>query len=66
VYEKTPGFTQSCFDPAARFRFIQLIRICVPPAGRGAPPEPADDMVQPLEARLLRGAHYRRGERDEI
>ncbi len=61
--KKLLGFTQSCFDPAARFRFIQLI-----PHLRAAgwdvahrPNRPDRQWSSPLKPRLLRGVHYRAG-----
>ncbi len=57
------GFTQSAFDPAARFRFIQLI-----PHLRAAswevthrPNRPDRQWSSRLRPRMVRGLHYRAG-----
>ena len=61
--QRLMGFTQSSFDPASRFRFIQFI----PHLERSGwqvdfrPNRPDRQWQSPLHPRLLRGLHYRAG-----
>jgi glycosyltransferase involved in cell wall biosynthesis len=62
---KLLGFTQSDFDPAARFRFIQLIPY-LREAGWDVthrPNRPDRQWQSQLQGRVARGAHYRAGRR---
>ncbi|MCG3148772.1 MAG: hypothetical protein PCFJNLEI_02219 [Verrucomicrobiae bacterium] len=57
------GFTQSSFDPAARFRFIQLIPHLRQAGWEVAhrPNRPDRQWNSPLRPAVLRGLHYRAG-----
>lgn len=57
------GFTQSAFDPASRFRFIQFIPYLEKAGWRvdHRPNRPDRQWQSPLKSRLARGIHYRSG-----